>query len=176
MIWHEHITSIAVDAGKKLGYLFRARKYFSPSKPSHLVQRPNKALSEVLLSCLGCCCPTTMSIFDAIQKRAIRLAGDSSFTCRTQLLSHRRAVGDRSLFYRYINGVCSTKLFTMVTALTRPLRCTLGSFVPRVSTIWNSLSRDVFPESVQDSYLQTTPKFFIAVVVCWYLGSALVIL
>nr|CAH7720894.1 unnamed protein product [Callosobruchus chinensis] len=26
MIWHEHVS-----AGKKLGYLFTARKYFSPS-------------------------------------------------------------------------------------------------------------------------------------------------
>nr|CAH7743690.1 unnamed protein product [Callosobruchus chinensis] len=69
-------------------------------------------------------------MFDAIQKRAIRLASDSSFTCRTQLLFHRRAVGDRSLFYRYINGVYSNKLFTMVTPLTRPLRCTRGSFAP----------------------------------------------
>nr|CAH7747546.1 unnamed protein product [Callosobruchus chinensis] len=31
MIWHEHVLSIATAAGKKLGYLFRARKYFSPS-------------------------------------------------------------------------------------------------------------------------------------------------
>nr|CAH7760274.1 unnamed protein product [Callosobruchus chinensis] len=31
MIWHEHVSSIATAAGKKLGYLFRARKYFSPS-------------------------------------------------------------------------------------------------------------------------------------------------
>nr|CAH7748771.1 unnamed protein product [Callosobruchus chinensis] len=30
MIWHEHVSSIATAAGKKLGYLFRARKYFSP--------------------------------------------------------------------------------------------------------------------------------------------------
>nr|CAH7747143.1 unnamed protein product [Callosobruchus chinensis] len=29
MIWHEHVSSIATAAGKKLGYLFRARKYFS---------------------------------------------------------------------------------------------------------------------------------------------------
>nr|CAH7766707.1 unnamed protein product [Callosobruchus chinensis] len=28
MIWHEHVSSIATAAGKKLGYLFRARKYF----------------------------------------------------------------------------------------------------------------------------------------------------
>nr|CAH7762413.1 unnamed protein product [Callosobruchus chinensis] len=31
MIWHEHVSAIATAAGKKLGYLFRARKYFSPS-------------------------------------------------------------------------------------------------------------------------------------------------
>nr|CAH7722875.1 unnamed protein product [Callosobruchus chinensis] len=31
MIWHEHVSSIATAAGKKLGYLFRARKYFLPS-------------------------------------------------------------------------------------------------------------------------------------------------
>nr|CAH7740629.1 unnamed protein product [Callosobruchus chinensis] len=31
MIWHEHVLSIETAAGKKLGYLFRARKYFSPS-------------------------------------------------------------------------------------------------------------------------------------------------
>nr|CAH7749696.1 unnamed protein product [Callosobruchus chinensis] len=31
MIWHEHVSSIATAAGKKLGYLFRARQYFSPS-------------------------------------------------------------------------------------------------------------------------------------------------
>nr|CAH7715540.1 unnamed protein product [Callosobruchus chinensis] len=31
MIWHEHGSSIATAAGKKLGYLFKARKHFSPS-------------------------------------------------------------------------------------------------------------------------------------------------
>nr|CAH7757289.1 unnamed protein product [Callosobruchus chinensis] len=39
MIWHEHVASIATAAGKKLGYLFRARKYFSPS---HAIQIPDK--------------------------------------------------------------------------------------------------------------------------------------
>nr|CAH7746943.1 unnamed protein product [Callosobruchus chinensis] len=39
MSWHEHILLIAAAAGKKLGYLFRARKYFSPS---HAIQSPDK--------------------------------------------------------------------------------------------------------------------------------------
>nr|CAH7713576.1 unnamed protein product [Callosobruchus chinensis] len=43
------------------------------------------------------------SIFDAVQRRAIRLIGDPALTCRLQPLSHRRAVGDQSLFYRKPN-------------------------------------------------------------------------
>nr|CAH7726855.1 unnamed protein product [Callosobruchus chinensis] len=35
-----------------------------------------------------------------LQRRAIRLIGDSALTCRLQPLSHRRAVADLSLFYR----------------------------------------------------------------------------
>nr|CAH7724573.1 unnamed protein product [Callosobruchus chinensis] len=31
MIWHEYVSSIATASGRKLGYLFRARKYFLPS-------------------------------------------------------------------------------------------------------------------------------------------------
>nr|CAH7714079.1 unnamed protein product [Callosobruchus chinensis] len=41
---------------------------------------------------------TTLSILDAVQKRAIRLIGDPALTCYLQPLSHRRAVGDLSVF------------------------------------------------------------------------------
>nr|CAH7766812.1 unnamed protein product [Callosobruchus chinensis] len=34
-----------------------------------------------------------------VQRRAIRLIGDPALTCHLQPLSHRRAVGDLSLFY-----------------------------------------------------------------------------
>nr|CAH7763118.1 unnamed protein product [Callosobruchus chinensis] len=33
MIWHEHVSSIVTAAGKKLGYLFRARKSHHPTFP-----------------------------------------------------------------------------------------------------------------------------------------------
>nr|CAH7760429.1 unnamed protein product [Callosobruchus chinensis] len=48
----------------------------------------------------GAAAPTTLSILDAVQRRAIRLIGDLSLTCLLQPLSHRRAVGDLSLFYQ----------------------------------------------------------------------------
>nr|CAH7757873.1 unnamed protein product [Callosobruchus chinensis] len=46
----------------------------------------------------GAAAPTTLSILDAVQRRAIRLIGDPALTCHLQPLSHRRAVGDLSLF------------------------------------------------------------------------------
>nr|CAH7751520.1 unnamed protein product [Callosobruchus chinensis] len=40
MIWHEHVSPIATAAGKKFGYLSRARKYFSPSNLLTLYKAP----------------------------------------------------------------------------------------------------------------------------------------
>nr|CAH7750534.1 unnamed protein product [Callosobruchus chinensis] len=43
----------------------------------------------------GAAAPTTLSILDAVQKRAIRLIGDPALTCHLQPLSHRRALDNR---------------------------------------------------------------------------------
>nr|CAH7726359.1 unnamed protein product [Callosobruchus chinensis] len=48
------------------------------------------------------------SILPLFNRRAIRLIGDQTLTCHLQPLSHRRAVGDLSLFYRCSNGFCSS--------------------------------------------------------------------
>nr|CAH7720917.1 unnamed protein product [Callosobruchus chinensis] len=47
-----------------------------------------------------------------------------AFTRHLQPLSHRHAVGDFSLFYRYSNGFCSSELTSVVPPLTEPARCT----------------------------------------------------
>nr|CAH7723901.1 unnamed protein product [Callosobruchus chinensis] len=41
---------------------------------------------------------TTLSILETVQRRAIRLIGVPALSLHLQPLSHRRAVGDRSLF------------------------------------------------------------------------------
>nr|CAH7737136.1 unnamed protein product [Callosobruchus chinensis] len=46
---------------------------------------------------------------------------------QSQPLSHRRAVGDLSLFYRYSNGVCSSELASIIPPPTEPARCTSGT-------------------------------------------------
>nr|CAH7752332.1 unnamed protein product [Callosobruchus chinensis] len=69
----------------------------------------------------------TLSILDAVQRRATCLIGDPALTCQLQPLSHRRAFGDRSLFYRYSNGFCSSELTSIIPLLTETTRCTRGT-------------------------------------------------
>nr|CAH7736813.1 unnamed protein product [Callosobruchus chinensis] len=148
-------------AGKRLGYLFRARKYFSPS---NLLTRYK---AQIRPHIWGAAAHTTFSILDAVQRRATRLIGDPALTCHLQPLSHRRAVGDLSLFYRYSNGFCYSELTSIISPLSKPARCTRGTssshpkavvlhtsrterydrtLVPRVSRAWDGLPGDVLVE------------------------------
>nr|CAH7761638.1 unnamed protein product [Callosobruchus chinensis] len=125
MIWNEHVSSIATAAGKKLGYLFRARKYFSPSNLLTLYKAQIRPSLEYCSHIEGA--PTTLSILDAVQRKAIRLLGDPALTCHIQPLSHRRAVGDLSHFPHYSNGFCSSELNSIILPLFKPARCTRGT-------------------------------------------------
>nr|CAH7739328.1 unnamed protein product [Callosobruchus chinensis] len=51
----------------------------------------------------GAAAPTTLSILDAVQRKAIRLIGDPALTSHFQPLSHRRAVGNLSLWTAVIH-------------------------------------------------------------------------
>nr|CAH7744147.1 unnamed protein product [Callosobruchus chinensis] len=90
--WYEHVSSIATAAGKKLGYLFRARQFFSPSNLLTLYKVQIRPSLECCSHIWGAAAPTTLSILDAVQRRAIRLIGDPALTCHLQPLSHRRGV------------------------------------------------------------------------------------
>nr|CAH7737758.1 unnamed protein product [Callosobruchus chinensis] len=131
IIWHEHVSSIATVAGKKLGYPFRARKNFSPYNLLTLYKgqiRPYQIiLIEYCSHIWGAAAPTTWSILDAVQSRAIRLIGNPALTCQLQPLSHRRAVGNFSLFYLYLKGFCSSELTSIIPPLSKPAICTSGT-------------------------------------------------
>nr|CAH7717657.1 unnamed protein product [Callosobruchus chinensis] len=148
------------SAGKKLGYLLRARKYFSPSNLLTLYKAQVRPSLEYCSHILGTAAPTTLAILDAVQRRAIRLIGDPALTCHLQPLSHRRAVGNLSLFYRYSDGFCSSEQTAIMPPLSKPARCTRGTssshhkavvlytsrtelydrtFVPRMSRAWHGL-------------------------------------
>nr|CAH7724537.1 unnamed protein product [Callosobruchus chinensis] len=127
MIWHEHVSSISTAAGKKLEYLFRARKHFSPSNLLTLYKAEIRPSLEYCSHIWGAAAPTTLSVLDAVQRRAIRLIGDPALTCHLQPQSHRRAVGDLSLFYRYSNGFCSSELTSIIPPVSKPARCIRGT-------------------------------------------------
>jgi reverse transcriptase-like protein len=164
--WHKHIVSIATAASQKLGFLFRAKKYFSPSHLYTLYVSQIRPPLEYCSHIWGMASPTTLSILDSIQRRAVRLINDPSLTERLPSLAHRRPVGDLSLFYRYFHGFCSEELSSIIPPLTVPNRETRGaarmhpytvqldrprtshfvrSFIPRVSRMWNLLPAEVFP-------------------------------
>nr|CAH7738049.1 unnamed protein product [Callosobruchus chinensis] len=92
MIWHELVWSIATAVGKKLGYLFRARKYFSPSNLLTLYKAQIRPSLEYCSYIWGAAAPTILSILDAVQRGAIRIVGDPASTCHLQPLSRRRGV------------------------------------------------------------------------------------
>nr|CAH7769578.1 unnamed protein product [Callosobruchus chinensis] len=82
--------------GKKLGYLLRARKYFSPFNLLTLYKVQIRPSLEYCSHIWGAAAPTTLSILDSVQRRAIRLIGDPDLTCHLQPLSHRRATAIRA--------------------------------------------------------------------------------
>nr|CAH7720692.1 unnamed protein product [Callosobruchus chinensis] len=90
MIWHEHASSIATAAEKKRGCLFRARKFFLPSNLLTLYKAQIRPSLEYCSHIWGAAASTTLSILDAIQRRAIRLLGGPALICHLQPVSHRR--------------------------------------------------------------------------------------
>nr|CAH7737232.1 unnamed protein product [Callosobruchus chinensis] len=69
MIWHEHVSCschVMCYAGKKLGYLFRARKCFSPFNLLTLYKAQIRLSLEYCSHIWGAAAPTTLSILDAV--------------------------------------------------------------------------------------------------------------
>nr|CAH7742840.1 unnamed protein product [Callosobruchus chinensis] len=69
----------------------RARKYFSPSNLLTLYKAQIRPSLEYCSHIWGAAAPTTLSIPDAVQRRAIRFISDPALTCHLQPLSHRLA-------------------------------------------------------------------------------------
>nr|CAH7727819.1 unnamed protein product [Callosobruchus chinensis] len=102
-------------------------KHFSPSNLLMLYKAQIIPSLEYCSHIWGAAVTTTLSIIDAVQRRAIRLIGDPALTCHLQPLSPRCAVGDLSLFYQYSNGFCCFELTSIIPPLAKPVRCTPGT-------------------------------------------------
>nr|CAH7751861.1 unnamed protein product [Callosobruchus chinensis] len=151
-----------------LGYLFRARKYFSPSNLLTLYKAQIRPSLEYCSDIWGAAAPATRAILDAVKRRAIRLIGDTALTCPLQPL----ITGVRLVTFPYSTDI-QTELIPIIPPLSKSARCTRGTssshpkavvlhksrterydhiFVPRMSSAWNGLPGD-WARAQQDWFL-----------------------
>ena len=130
----------------------------------------------------GCPPPTTLAFVDRLQRRAIRLIGDSRITRGLDSLEHRRNVGALALFYRYFHGRCSDEIGAIMPPLCTYARATRqatnshpyavdnsfcrtvkfrGTFISRTSNMWNRLPLNVFPDSFDLSRFKSNLHSFL---------------
>ena len=63
---------------------------------------------------------SSLHLLDRVQSKAIRLINNPNLTNSLQSLSHRRLVGDLSIFYRYFHGYCSQEIKNIIPDPVRP--------------------------------------------------------
>ena len=170
LTWKTHIHSLAKHASQKLGFLARARGFFSSSHPLSIYKFKNRPSLDYCSHVWGSAPKSTLCLLDKVQSKAIRLINnnDPYLTKSLQPLSHRRLVGDLSIYYRYFNGHCSQEIRDIIPVPLRRVRTTRSSthshpfqvslpnprtlshkssFIPRTCNSWNVLPSSCFPES-----------------------------
>lgn len=166
--WTPHVVNLASRASKKISYLFRARRFFTPPQLLTLYKAQIRPTLEYCSHVWGGAPSSSLALLDRVQRKAVRLIADPSLTSNLQPLAHRRAVSSLSLFYRYYHGFCSQELSTLVPppptfvrqsrsqTSRHPYQVSLktcrttafkSSFFPRTAELWNALPCSVFPPS-----------------------------
>ena len=163
--WKNHIEGLVKSASKKLGILFRCRRYFSSQELLQLYVGLIRPCLEYCSHVWGGSYYTYL--LDRVEAKAFRLINDPTLTSSLDSLSLRRGVASLTIFYKIYFGHCSFELSQIVPPpLRRPrntrqsaashnfcvelenarIDCYRNSFIPFVSKLWNSLPDSVFPE------------------------------
>ena len=168
LTWKTHIHSLAKHASQKLGFLARARGFFSSSHLLSIYKSKIRPSLEYCSHVWGGAPKSTLCLLDKVQSKAIRLINNHNLAKSLQPLSHRRLVGDLSIYYRYFNGHCSQEIREIIPVPLRHVRTTRSSthshpfqvslptsrnlshkslFIPRTCNLWNVLLSSCFAES-----------------------------
>ena len=112
--WKTNNHSTAKHASQKLGFLSRARGFFSPSQLLTIYKSQIRPSLEYCSHVWDGAPRSSLHLLDKVQSKAIRLINNQSLTKSLQSLSHRRLVADLSIFYRYFHGHCSLKIKSII--------------------------------------------------------------
>ena len=126
LTWKPHINSITKHAYQKLGFLSRARGYFSPQLLTIYKSQIRPSL-EYCSHVWGGAPKSSLHLLDRVQSKAIRLINNPNLTNALQSFSHRRLVADLSIFYRYFHGHCSQAIKNIIPDPVRHVRTTRSS-------------------------------------------------
>ena len=168
LTWKPYINSLAKHASQKLGFLSRARGYFSPSQLLTIHESQIRPSLEYCSHVWGGAPKSSLHLLDRVQSNAIRLINNQNITNSLQSLSHRCHDADLSIIYCYFHGHCSEEIKNIISDPVRHVRTTTSStyshpfqvilpnpctlshkslFIPRTSQLWSSLLPTTFPES-----------------------------
>ena len=141
---------------------------FSHLLTFYLYTSPKSVLLYSTAPTSGVVLQNLLCLLDKVQSKAIRLINNPNLTKSLQPLSHRRLVGDLSIFYKYFHGHCSQEIREIIPVSLRRVRTTRSSthshpfqvslpnprtlshktsFIPRTCNLWNVLPSSCFPES-----------------------------
>ena len=112
--WNEHISSVAKSATRKIGFLFRSKRFFTPLHLLTLYNAQIRPCLEYGSHLWRRASKYSLANLDTIQKRAVRLIDDYALTDSLDSLAHRRNVSALSIFYRYYHGLCSDELKSVI--------------------------------------------------------------
>ena len=110
LTWKTHIHSFAKHASQKLGFLARARRFFSSSHLLTIYKSQIRPSLEYCSHVWSGAPKSTLCLLDKVQSKAIRLINNPNLTKYLQPLSRRRLVGDLSIFYSYFHGYSSQEI------------------------------------------------------------------
>ena len=96
--WNGHISTTAKAAARKLGLLFRSRRYYTPSQLLTLYKAQIRPCLKYGSPLWRGASKHSLATLDAIQNRAIKLIGDPTLTNSLDSLAHRRTISALSLY------------------------------------------------------------------------------
>ena len=114
--WNEHISSEAKPAARKIGFLFRSRRFFTPLQLLTLYKAQIYPCLEYSSHLWRGIPKHSLATLEAIQKGVIMLIDDPILTASLDSLAHPRSVSALSLFYRYYyyHGMCYDELKSVI--------------------------------------------------------------